>query len=203
MNKQIMIFIPIGIAVLITGAILYMQTADTPADSLDYSMAADIDAMLLERGIEMSTPIRLSERSQVEEFCTFFDDARQDLIEYCASTELLDQNEDFLGNIHMVGTAQSPGLVIAILEVASTDTANVVAVFETVVQVTVCACWEQESPGGFGTVASWIGGIEEFHEDAEPGITTKSSIITLEDKRIQMETTDTQEGRLWKLFVAT
>lgn len=190
------------------------QNPDPLALDFDYSINSDIAARLSEDGIAMSSPIEILEPSAIERYCTFFADAqRQAQVEHCTSTEILDARGAFLGNIHMIGTAQLPKLVIVVLEVSSGGGGDgdgvtrdaVVQIFDAVIDTAVCRCWEQQAPGGFSDVSAWADGLGAFHRDAPPGITTKSSVIALDGKKIQAELTGSSGGggkEIWKLFVA-
>ena len=209
MNVRNLIFISVAISALVVALLLipdnttYLSNFEPPTLDFDYSINADIAAALSGKDISMSSAIKISKPSGIEKYCTFFDDPeRQSHIQYCTSTELRDKNGDFLGNIHMVGTVERPKLVIVIMEVPLDEIQNVVAVFDAVIDTTVCQCWKQESPGGFPDVTSWVDALNQFHRNANAGKVAKSGVITLDDKKIQMELVGNKDGQLWKLFVA-
>lgn len=206
MNTRNLILI---IAAIISAAVIAFlslsptQTIDPLTLDFDYSINAQIASGLSEKEISMSSPIKIITPTAIEKYCTFFDDPiKQSQVQYCSSTELLDQNDDFLGNIHMIGTPDLPKFVLVILEIPFGETKNVAAVFDTVIDITVCECWESKAPGGFLSVSLWVDGLNEFQRGADTGITTKSSVISLDGKKIQMELGLVDEGKLWKLFVA-
>ena len=65
----------------------------------------------------MSSPLKLTTKSNVNEFCTFFEnEALQNQVEYCTSTELIDSEGNYLGNIHMVGNSRMPKIVLAVIQ---------------------------------------------------------------------------------------
>ncbi len=207
MNRYGIIFASVGvtIAAIVAVYIISYMNSDFDAQALDfdYTINSKIAEKLEDKGISMSLAVKISTPSGIKKYCMFFEDAvKQGQIQYCTSTELLDQGDNFVGNIHMIGTVQSPKLVIVVLEIPFGETDNVIPIFDTVIDVTVCDCWEQESPGGFADVSDWINALNEFHRHANVGITTKSSVIALEDEKIQSELTTTHTGKLWKLFVA-
>ena len=179
--------------------------ADPLALDFDYAMNSRLSDALAAEDISMSSPVRLGGAQDIRRYCTFFDDPqKQALIEYCTSTELRDGEERFLGNVHMVGTAENPRMVIAILEASFEGTGGVHAVFNAVINNTVCRCWEDLAPGGFSSASAWIDALKEFHRQASPPpqTTTKSAVLTLDGLKVQSEVTSIEGAHVWKLFVA-
>lgn len=157
--------------------------------------------LLVQDDIHMSSPIRLNGFS-IEKYCTFFsDDMIQRSIQYCTSTELLDSDRNFLGNIQMVGSNQNPEYVIAAIEVDETlsqmDDLKVVA--STVIETLVCTCWEEDTPGGFATIPDWIDAALEHHAEGQR-TTSKSEVAGL-DKRLLLEITTEPDATVWKLVI--
>ncbi len=198
----------IGAAISAAAVALYLASApgggfDPPALDFDYSMNSQISDTLAGRDVSMSSPITASQAFDVQRYCTFFDDPeKQSQIRYCTSTELLDGNGHFLGNVHMVGTPESPKLVIAILEASLDEAGTVSAVFDAVIDNTVCECWENLSPGGFPSVSGWVDAMGDFHRQATSETTTKSAVLVLDDLKVQSEITSIEGAYVWKLFVA-
>ena len=154
-------------------------------------------------GISMSSMIEIRDPN-IETYCSFFSDpAKQKLVEYCTSTEIIDLESRFLGNIHMVGSTEKPRLVLTILQAnpQMNQIENIKTIFETVTETLVCDCWEDEKPGDYDTIKDWIEGMRDFHTRGDKS-TSKSSPIRLDEKRIQIELTTNDDGYLWKLLVA-
>lgn len=211
MSKKI--YFPIGIGIVIISIVLIIsldtneKTTFEPTLALDFTYEdgnSNIKKTLEGTGISMSSPIKLSTPDDVEKFCSFFtDEDIQKLVEYCTSTELLDKDGNFLGNIHMVGTRDLPKLVLVVIQTDPfmNNLPEIKSVFGSVIENLVCSCWEELNPSGIENIDEWIDRHREFHLDA---IRTHSkSNLNLEGKQLQIEITTNTEGYLWKLFVAT
>ncbi len=208
--------IPIGIAVITAiGVVVYFQFIVLPPESDDvgtdsfglgftYEKAnSELKRNLELYNISMSSPIEIQETIGIEKYCSFFSDpAKQKLVEYCTSTEILDFESTFLGNIHIVGAVQQPKLVIAVLQADQqmSQLDDVTVIFETVIETFVCDCWEYEKPGDYDTIGDWVKALREFHA-TEDRPHSKSSPITIDEKRMQIELTTNDDGYLWKLLV--
>ncbi len=195
-----------GVAIFIGVAALSLTSGPgvefDPLD-FDYSMNSQISEALAGHDISMSSPVRASQAFAVQKYCTFFDDPKkQSQVQYCTSTELLDENGHFLGNVHMVGTPENPKLVITILEASFEEISRVSTAFDVVIDNTVCECWEDLSPGGFPSVHDWTAALGDFHRQATFQNTTKSAVLTLDGLKIQSEVTSIEGAYVWKLFVA-
>ena len=163
----------------------------------------DLQLLLADGEIQMSSPLRLNGFS-IEKYCTFFSDGMlQKSIQYCTSTELLDSQGRFLGNIQMVGSAGSPEYVIAAVQTDSgvSRSDDLKTVLRIMVENLVCQCWEEESPGGFATVSDWVDAVQERHAENSRS-TTKSDVSGLAGRGILLEVTTNQEGYLWKFVVS-
>jgi len=211
MNVRALILAAIGAGVAISaGVIAYSLIPgpdsaqfDPPALDFDYSMNFQLKDALSDVGVSMSSPLKVSKAFAIQKYCTFFDDPqKQGQVEYCTSTELLDEDGHFLGNVHMVGTPENPKLVITILEASFGEVDRVATVFDTVIDNTVCGCWEEQSPGGFAATSDWVEALKEFHQQAVSQTTTRSSVLTLGDLNLQAEVTSIEGALVWKLFVA-
>jgi len=155
-------------------------------------------------GISMSNPILLEEKKEIERYCSFFEDEqKQKLVEFCTSTELLNSEGEFLGNIHMIGSKAFPKLVIVLIQTDpfNSDLPEVKSIFRLVTETLVCYCWNDEKPDGFATIDAWVDGLLKFHlSDVKPHSQSKS--IPLEGKKLQLELTTNFEGYLWELLIA-
>ncbi len=207
MNARLLIFLVIvaGIAIL-AGAFAYLSDSskpDFPILDFSYSMNDQLKDALADDGVMVSSPLRLSKASAIQKYCTFFDDpVKQSQIEYCTSTELSNEQGHFLGNVHMVGTPENPRLVMVVLEASLDDVDEVAAIFDVVIDNTVCECWEAESPGGLSSVHAWVVALGDFHQQATHQTTTKSSVLTLNGLNLQIEATAIEGAHVWKLFIA-
>lgn len=210
MNAQRLIVASVVAAAAVSAVAVAASLAPAPDAArdfavldFDYSMNSRLSGALVADGVLMSPPVKASKAFAVQKYCTFFaDPQKQSQIQYCTSTELLDADGRFLGNIHMAGTPENPRLVITMLEAGPDDTGMVSAVFDTVIDNTVCECWEDASPGGFSTVSEWVAAMADFHRQASEQVTAKSDILTIHGVRVQSELTPIEGAHVWKLFVA-
>lgn len=183
------------------------ETSKTDSLSLDftYDEANSVLKQSLElQGTAMSSPIRFSKPQDIEKWCKFFSDTeKQKLVEYCTSTEIKDPNGNFLGNIHIVGSSDSPRLVLVVLlSNPMLDNMNQIkTVFVTVAKDLVCDCWEDIRPDGYETVEKWVDALRDFHiNGSKPHSESKS--ILLASKHMQIQLTTTKEGYVWEMLIA-
>jgi len=203
--------IGIGIMVLLVSVLSFEPENKTEqynveqfTDSVAYSeLNSKLSDVFSSYGISMSSAIELKEQSSIDKYCNFFEsEEKQNLIEFCTSTELKNMEMNFLGNIHMIGPTHTPKLVLVVIQVDPfmTQLVDLKTVFTGTVETLVCDCWELEKPDGFESVDSWVDGLREFHtSDVKPH--SKSKIINLENYKLQIELTTNTEGYLWKLLV--
>lgn len=208
MNKKIIASVIVGavVAVIAISAIVPSEKiSDTESDTLSVSYVQtnkDLQTALDMHNIPMSSPLKLNGFS-IEQYCTFFSDENlQDSIEYCTSTELLDGNGQYLGNIHMVGVPSEPWYVIGVIQASPTVSQldEIKTVYQTMIESTVCTCWEDEKPGGFESVSDWIDAANSHHLEAKR-ITSKSEISGLGQKNLLLEITTNTEGYMWKFII--
>ncbi len=157
--------------------------------------------ILQEHDISMSSPIKLDDLRAIWSYCNLFEGEEQEIVEYCTSTELKDSDDNFLGNIHTVGTPENPKLMMALIQVDpflnQKDDAK--TVFSVLIDNVVCDCWHSKNIQGKSLDEIAEEHIEFHISGGKP--TSKSNVIPLEGKSIQMELTTNTEGYLWKLFV--
>lgn len=206
LKKKLVIPVIAGIAIGIMAlSVSFSFTEPKPeiiSKDFSYESNSDIQKAIEPHGILMSNPLKIQGDS-IDEFCMFFgDDTIQEKIEYCTSTELKDSSGNFLGNVHMVGDAQSPQTILAIFQsdpfISQGD--EIVLVIDSVIDTTVCDCWEQVKPGGFSSVGEWVEAAKVHHLEAKR-TTSKSEISGLAQKEIILEITTNTEGYLWKFLV--
>ena len=207
MNKKHVIFAIVVAATVFAGLAFVGDNSGGPEVgkfSFTYNEAnEDLQLLLVEHDIDMSSPLKLNGFS-IEKYCTFFSNAAiQKSIEYCTSTVLLDHGGNFLGNIQMVGSNQRPEYVIAAIQTdpSVSQSNDLKAVIKTMIDILVCSCWEEESPGGFAAVSDWIDAAETHHADGL-GSTSRSEISGLADKQLLLEITTNSEGHLWKFVIS-
>jgi len=206
MNKKVLIPVISGIVITIIIAAFMIPTsevAESETLSISYTETnKELQSILATNNISMSSALKLNGFS-IEKYCTFFaDEAIQNAIKYCTSTELLDSDGQYLGNIHMVGTSGSPKYVIGVIQADPnvSQLNEIKTIYQTMIESLVCQCWEEEKPGGFESVSDWIDAANAHHLEAKR-ITSKSEISGLAPKDILLEITTNTEGYLWKFIV--
>lgn len=208
MSKKYVILAAAGVIVALSVGFTFANDGskgpETGKFSFTYNDAnKDLQLLLAESDIHMSSPLKLNGFS-IEKYCTFFsDDAIQKSIEYCTSTEILDSDGGFLGNIQMVGSSQRPEYVIAAVQTdpSASQSGDLKTIIQTLIDTLVCSCWEEESPGGFATIHDWIDAAQAHHADGTRA-TSKSEISGLADRRLLLEITTNPEGSLWKFLIS-
>ena len=211
MQKKNFIYIGIGlaiIAIVIPLGLLSEYTESSPEtfseleftyDEANLQLKNDLDAL----GISMSSPIILINQNSVKEHCTFFSEViKQQQVEFCTSTEILDSEGNYLGNIHMVGSRNTPKVVLTVIQTnpIMENLDQIKQVFEVVVDDIICNCWEEFEPSGIETVSEWVNQQKEFHlSDTRP---SSASFLELQEKNLQMELSTNTEGFLWKLLIS-
>ena len=158
---------------------------------------------LASKGLSMSSALKISGGS-IAKYCTFFSDIeKQNSIEYCTSTELKDSDGKFLGNIHMVGSIDSPDTVLGIIQtdphMSQIDSARIV--YQIMVESLVCDCWQDQKPENLESVSAWIDIAKSHHLEAK-SITSSSKISGLAQKQLLLEVTTNTEGYLWKFIIS-
>jgi len=206
MNKKILIPVISGIAITIIIVALMIPTPEeieSETLSISYTKTnKELQSTLATNNISMSSALKLNGFS-IEKYCTFFaDEATQNAIKYCTSTELLDSDGQYLGNIHMVGTSGSPRYVIGVIQAdpITSQLDEIKIIYQTMIESIVCECWKEEKPGGFESVSDWIDAAHAHHLEAKR-ITSKSEISGLAQKELLLEITTNTEGYLWKFII--
>lgn len=206
MNKMIFLVIA-GIVIAIISIVLavnpFQQEEPMPKMSGYVESNRILQQNLAKYNLHLLSPIKLSKSEDIEKYCSFFtDEEKQSLVEYCTSTELKDKDNNFLGNIHMVGSVDEPKIIMVLIQTDSemSQLDSVMTVYDTVVQSLVCDCWIEQKPGNLENIAQWVGGLRQFHlGDTKPH--SKSSVVELEGKSLQLELTTNEDGYLWQFFI--
>lgn len=177
------------------------------AYTLDFTYAeanSDLKSTLISQNINMSKPLEFSAQSDITQYCNFLSNqTKQAMIEYCTSTEIKDEHDNFLGNVNMIGSTLAPVLVIA---AAQSDPLfsnynDVKILFGDVVNETVCQCWATEKPGNYTQLSDMMDALRDFHlKGKSPNSTTHG--VPLGGKHFEIELTTNSQGYLWKLLVA-
>ena len=206
MNKLFLIPVISGIIIVaIIVALVIPSEKETDSEILSISYVEtnkEIQSLLDLQNISMSSALKLNGFS-IEKYCTFFaDKSIQNAIKYCTSTELLDSDGRYLGNIHMVGVSDSPKYVIGVIQtdpiVSQLDEVKII--YQIMIESLVCDCWEDEKPGGFESISDWIDAAHIHHLEAKR-TTSKSEINGLAQKDVMLEITTNTEGYLWKFII--
>ncbi len=207
MNKKILVpVISAIVIVVVVGILLIPNTEENTPEKLSISYAEtnkELQSLLAIQDISMSSALTLNGFS-IEKYCTFFaDESIQNAIEYCTSTELLDSDGNYLGNIHMVGVFNSPKYVLGVIQadpiVSQLD--DIKIVYQTMIEYLVCDCWDEKKPGEFESVSAWIDAANNHHLEAKR-ITSKSDVSGLAQKELFLEITTNTEGYLWKFIIS-
>jgi hypothetical protein len=210
MNKNFFLYVGAGTItlVIILGFSLNQDVEFMPEQSLELDFKymnanSKLKEILEIYDISMSVPVELKSPNSIEKYCSFFEDEnKQKLVEYCTSTELLDSEGNFIGNIHMVGSTKLPKLVLVAIQADPfmKELSEIKSVFSVVIETLVCNCWDEIKPSDINTIDEWIDRHREFHSSA---IRTHSkSTLELEGKQLQIELTTNTEGYLWKLLIS-
>ena len=206
MNKKILILIISGIAIAAIIAVFMIPTSEeSKPETLSisyYESNKEIQSLLEMQNISMSSALKLNGFS-IKQYCTFFaDETIQNAIEYCTSTELLDSDGRYLGNIHMVGVSNSPKYVIGVIQAdpITSQLDDIKIIYQTMIESLVCDCWDEKKPGGFESVSDWIDAAHAHHLEAKR-ITSKSEINGIAQKDLLLEITTNTEGYLWKFII--
>ncbi len=208
MNKLILIFVIVGIAVIISASLLLIsENPSVPQSKPIYEVGFtfnDVDKIkksLSTQKIFMSSPIEITDHT-IGKYCPSFADI-QNPINHCATTVITDINGNSLGNINMGGTTDGPIMALAIIDSSpfldsKQDTVNYV--FQTMIETLVCDCWEEKQPGGFESVSAWLDVAAEKYAES-PQSTLTSKIEGLENMKVILKIKSTNENYLWTLIV--
>jgi len=164
----------------------------------------DLKNTLIQQQINMSSPLKFSTTANINQYCNFLSNqTKQAMIEYCTSTELKDENGNFLGDLNMIGSNTAPVLVIAAIQSdpVFSNYNKVKTVFGDVVNETICQCWDKSKPGGYATLSDMMDALRTFHLNGkQPNSTTHA--VPLGGVHFEIELTTNSNGYVWKLLVA-
>ncbi|TAK16486.1 MAG: hypothetical protein EPO37_08315 [Nitrosarchaeum sp.] len=174
----------------------------TPID-LSYDSNSLMKSSLAAKGISMSSALKISGGS-IAKYCAFYVDIeKQNSIEYCTSTEIKDSDGKFLGNIHMVGSMDSPSAVLGIIQTDPymSNLDDIKIIYQVMVESLVCDCWHDQKPGDLESVSSWVDATKSHHLEAT-GTTSSSKLTGFAQKQLILEVTTNTEGYLWKFIIS-
>jgi len=174
----------------------------TPID-FSYDSNSLMKSSLAAKGISMSSALKISGGS-IAKYCAFYVDIeKQNSIEYCTSTEIKDSDGKFLGNIHMVGSMDSPSAVLGIIQTDPymSNLDDIKIIYQVMVKSLVCDCWQDQKPGDLESVSSWIDATKSHHLEAT-GTTSSSKLTGFVQKQLLLEVTTNTEGYLWKFIIS-
>jgi len=204
------------IAAIVTVLVILPNISNQSTSNTDQSQISPLDldftydeansnlkTTLLSNDINMSRPFQFYTQSDLNQYCHFFsDEKKQALVKFCTSTEIKDKNQNFLGNINMVGSTRAPGLIIAAIQTDPmlVNLNDVKTIFSAVINETTCDCWDKEKPRGYATISDMIDAFRDFHiAGKKPNSSTQS--VPLGSEHFEIELTTNQNGYLWKLLV--
>lgn len=207
MNKLILIPILLGVVIVVSLLSISENTSQPqskPIYEIDFTFydVEKIKTSLAKQNIFMSTPTAITDHT-IEQYCAFYDDEIQKSIKYCTTTALLDSDGEPLGNINMGGTTDGPILALVIIDATpflDSRENEVNFVFQTMIEILVCDCWEEQQPGGFESVSAWLNAAKEKYIESSK-TTLKSNIVGLDNKKLILEITSKDESYLWTLIV--
>ena len=206
MNMKIPLLILLGIGVVFAAVFFSGNTLDDqsiPDVNFIYSNIDSMQKILIANGIVMSSPTVISDDT-VGQYCTYFDnDGIQKFVQYCITTALVDSDGKPLGNLNMGGNPISPSMALAIIEVSpdlGSKRDKIDFVFQTMIENLVCDCWDEQKPGGFESVSSWLDAAESKYLESSQN-TLKSKMNGLAQKQLILEITSVGESYLWTLIV--
>lgn len=211
MNKIILISILIGF--LSVGAVSFILISENSLESQVTNPAYEIDftfydvekikKSLSEQNIFMSTPVAITDNTR-DQYCSYFDSSNAlRTVDYCTTTALLNSDGKTIGNLNLGGTTDDPVMALAIIDASpflNSKKDEVSIVFQTMIETLVCDCWNMRQPGGFESIQDWLDTAEEKYAVSSQ-TTLKSKITGLNNKRLILEITSTDDSYLWTLIV--
>ena len=208
MNKLLVIPVVVGIALIILlSSMLTNETNETASQSIydsgfTYYDIEKIQDTLAEKNIVVSAPSPITDHT-ISEYCTYFEKGLPRTVEYCTTTAVMNYEGITLGNINIGGDTQSPVVAIANLETKTLDSNSdeVLAIFETMIETLVCDCWEEEkSDDDVESISAWVELTHKFYSDSdERGI--KSQVDDLRTSQITLEITPNENSILQTLII--
>lgn len=206
MNKSLLIIMGVVTIILVSVIILYStsETETKPVYDMGFTYydIGKIQQTLSTQNIFVSAPTAITDHT-ISQYCTFFDKGLPRTVEYCTTTAITDIYGNSLGNINIGGDTDSPILAIANLETLTLESNqdDVLAIFETMIEILVCDCWEEEkADDDVESISAWVDLVHKFYYDSsERGI--KSKIDDLGTSEITLEITPKDNSVLQTLII--
>ena len=208
MNKKMVIPILVGIGIIIAALTLMPNNQLPELESqliyetgFTYYDIEKIQNTLAKQNITVSSPSAITDHT-INQYCTYFEKGLPRTVEYCTTTAVLDIEGNPLGNINIGGDTASPVLAIANLETPSleSNSVEVFAIFEAMIESLVCECWEDEKSEDYATIISWVEGVQTFYIDSDKR-DIKSKIDDLAGYEIFLEITPMDNSVLQTLII--
>jgi len=202
---KILLLILLSISIVFTSVFFSGNTLDDqsiPDVNFIYSNVDAMQKILITNDIVMSSPTVISDDT-VGQYCTYFDnDGIQKFVQYCITTALVNSDGKPLGNLNMGGNPISPSMALVILETPDLNSKRdkIDFIFQTMIENLVCDCWDEQKPGGFESVSSWLDAAETKYLESTQN-TLKSKMNGLAQKQLILEITSIDESYLWTLIV--
>jgi hypothetical protein len=206
MTKLILIPILLGLAIVSILVLIPENTSQSESiyeTGFTFYDVEKIKSALSTQNIFMSSPTAITDHT-IGQYCTYFDDnSIQRTVKYCTTTAILNSEGQPLGNINMGGTTNGPVMALALLDTPDIFTSEngVSFVFETMIEILVCDCWEQKQPGGFESVGAWINAAKMKYVQSSNTAPLKSKISGLNDMNLILEITLKDGSYLWTLII--
>ncbi|MBT8242721.1 MAG: hypothetical protein HKO48_01380 [Nitrosopumilus sp.] len=206
MNKWILIII--GAVIVASSSLLIISQPNTPTETkpvyetgFTYYDIEKIQKTLSSHNIFVSAPTAITDNT-ISQYCTYFENGLPRTVEYCTTTAVTDIHGNALGNINLGGDTNSPILAIANLETATLESnpAEVLLVFETVIESLVCDCWDEEQSEDFESISAWLDAVKKFYNDSNQR-NIKSKIDNLANTEISLEITTKENSVLQTLII--
>jgi hypothetical protein len=207
MNK----IIPISIFIIIISfiaIILISENSSIPSSENLYQHGftfydvEKIKAALSEQNIFMSIPTPITDHT-IGNYCAIHDDVLS-TINYCTTTAIQGPDGKSLGNISMGGSPDNPIMALALVESSpflDSKSNEIEIIFEVMIETLVCDCWDEQQPGDFESVGTWIDAAKTKYGASSQTIPLKSTITGLGDETLILEITSKNDSYLWTLIV--
>ena len=211
MNLRLIVSVLVAAVSMSVASVVLLSSESQPdsepkpvfLNDFTYSDISIIQEELSEKNIVVSNPTEITDYT-VKQYCTFSDDKnKQESVKYCMTTAVIDPDGKSIGNINMGGSDDYPVMALAIIEASPFLDSNVdeiKSIFSSMVDTLVCDCWDEKKPGNFESVTQWIDTAEQrYLESGKKSL--KSTIDGLDNKKIILEISSTDNSFLWILII--
>ena len=208
MNKFLIISVIAGIVISISTSFLLLDENSDESEpppiygaGFTYYDIENIQNTLAEQNIVVSAPTAITDHT-ISQYCTYFENGLLRTVEYCTTTAVLDSKGNAFGNINIGGDINSPVMAVANLETATLESNSdeVFAVFEVMIETLVCDCWEDEKSEDYESISSWLEAVHTFSNDSD-NRNIRSKIDNLGDSEIFFEIASKDDSILQTLII--